>query len=66
MIDATLSISIRGTHTQVFLLTEAGKTGNEYKLTVFNGSTKTQDTFESFTEAYDSFSNIVKTLMKEI
>ena len=50
----------------MFLLTEAGKTGNEYKLTVFNGSTKTQDTFESFEEAYDSFSNIVKTLMKEI
>ena len=50
----------------VLLITEAFANGPLYILTVLNGPSETRDTFKSFTDAFDSFSGIVKTLEKEI
>ena len=50
----------------VVLVTESFPNETLYVLSVENGPTKTKDIFKNFKEAFDSFTNIVKTLTKEI
>ena len=63
MIDASFKFRYKGT--EVLLITEVFKDQTVFIMTVTNHSTKTKDVFEDFSEAFDSFSNIVKTLTKQ-
>ena len=62
MTDATFKIRKNGT--EVLLATERIDYRTVYILTVITQSTLTKDRFDDFDEAFDSFSNIVKTLTK--
>ena len=48
-------------------LDESVDSDKGYRLVVYlDGVCKTEDFFDSFADAFDSFSNIVKTMLKEI
>ena len=63
MVDASFKFHYKGT--EVLLITEVFKDQTAFIMTVTSHSTKTKDVFENFSEAFDSFSNIVKTLTKQ-
>ena len=59
-----INCSYKSHNTMVLLFTEVYNNGPLYILLVDNGQESTKDSFKSFDEAFDSFTNIIKTITK--